>query len=433
MKKFLICLLLLTMQCPVLAKTALEYQFKETDKNTEYNTVNIYKRNYQKVNLKSAAFNKSKNIYDPGEIVLSTYKEVKQADFDEKLKKDNAIYDKISNQFYKKSKSGTSGSYSDKVGVDYYKVYRICERLIRANNLDYGTWRVAIRKTPDFNAATYDGNYIIVNTGLYDVLSENDDALAYVLAHEMAHAIFGHLKRSKELAFDFNQYKTYTNRLTGSSKSYAILVLERKYRKLCAESRRMELMADTESLTLLTKAGFSPEKAMEALNFMDTLGGVQTIYSDHPLTAERIATFKENVLVSDPNWVNIGRENIYNSEVLKVKKSSDRVSVIISKSTKNKPFYEVEPREHRILRIAYMKYLQGNMEDAVKYFKMLADVKESYIPYLYMSYANDYLAAQKPRLHKRAVKDAIKAYKLNPSNKAVAERVKELNIPQEKL
>lgn len=65
--------------------------------------------------------------------------------------------------------------------------------------MDYVNWRVAIRKSEDINAATYSGNYIIINTALYDSVYTNDDALAFVIAHEMSHQILGHTQRQAEL------------------------------------------------------------------------------------------------------------------------------------------------------------------------------------------------------------------------------------------
>lgn len=419
MKKIIIVLVILLSASNVFAKSSyLDKQLKDVPNNTIYNSAQKYKRNYQ--NIKELNVKKIPNLKDPKLIELSKYTPIDDKDYKAKIEKDNAVYKKLQPKI-KNSKD-----------VDYFNVYKISEKLIRANNLDYVNWRIAIRKTPDkVNAASLNGNFVYINTALYDSLNDSEDALAFVLAHEMAHQILGHNQRSAEMAMNLaaakESAKMATTKFDRQMNSAIVSMAELN---AMSKSRMMEYMADAEAFILLYKAGYSPEKAMEALNLIDALPNVKSAYSTHPYTPERIASAKENILVMDPNWVYVGRENIYKSDVLTAKKSADRVSFVISKSKKEKPFYEPETYGKRLKRIAYMSYLNGNMESAAKYFFELGELTNDYVPYLYTSYANEYIykKTMKRKFLRRAFKSAVKANELKPEDENVLQQISELKL-----
>ena len=157
-----------------------------SQRNVEYNSVQIHKRDYES-NTKSK---KESNIelIDPKLIKLTQYNPISNKDYEKKISKDN--------EKYKKYKDELSKSSNTSAGIDFYNIYRISERLIRANNLEYVNWRIAIRKSDEINAYSSDANYIKIYTSLYDSLYDNEDALAFVIAHEMSHL----LERFTELA-----------------------------------------------------------------------------------------------------------------------------------------------------------------------------------------------------------------------------------------
>lgn len=403
------------------AKSFIDEQLEEVDNNLKYNTVNVHERNYQLEKL-NFSINSPKDLKDPKIINFINYDNISDDDYEKKLAQDEAYYkSEIEPMFKKKTERQ-----DQVIGVDYYKVYRVAERLIRANNLDYINWRIAVRKTPSFNASTSEGNYIEINTGLYDTLYQNEDAFAYVVAHEMAHQILGHRRRMQDLALELKNLKSNYQK----DSSYRII----RTKNIFKELRKMEYMADTEGLILLIKAGYSPYKALEAINFMVATDSTkeQVFFNNrtHPHSIDRFNSFKENIEVADPNWVLAGRANIYNSDILGCKKSTDRVSFVINKSTKLKNFYHVETLEERITRIAYVYYLKGDMENAIKYFDNLIDKnKETYIPHLYKSYANEFMykTNKKDKFLKRAIKDVEKAAELAPNNQHVQKQITELS------
>ena len=405
MKKSFILLLTLSLSLPAHAwfwdSTFLDNQINDVHNNTRYKSIKIYKSNY--TNNIDISIKPIEGLKDPGLITLPSYnKKISDKDFNAKLAADEKIY-----------KSKVQSKLASKSHVEYYTVYRIAEKLIRANNLDYANWRISIRKTPDkVNAATMDGNFIYINTALYDSLSNNNDALAFVLAHEMSHQILGHQRRTAVAYAAFNQT---------DGNAYAYSKLERNL-------RMMEYMADAEAIILLIKAGYSPTSAMEALTLISSLSG-SAISGTHPSGEDRIASAKDNFAMVNPDWVFEGRENLYNSSVLIPKKSSDRVSFIIPRAKKEKNFYIPEDTAQRLTRFAYISYKKGNMVLAAKYFKKLGKLTNNYVPYLYNSYADEslYNLTREKKYYKRAQKAIKKAYKLNPADMNVTKQMADLN------
>jgi Zn-dependent protease with chaperone function len=88
--------------------------------------------------------------------------------------------------------------------------------------------------TAGFSAVTKRGPWVYVARGLVDALS--DDAVAFVLAHEMGHHDLRHLSPALIMA------------------------------GLMGEHQRMEYHADRYGMQLAQKAGFDPKGALEALD-----------------------------------------------------------------------------------------------------------------------------------------------------------------------
>lgn len=409
-KFLLVLLVVLFSQTGVFARSYIDKQLKETQRTIHYNTVDKFKQNYDEHPELDMQVD---GIKDPGLIKLSSYTVISQKDYDSKLKKDEEVYRKTIRPILKKKMNSIN---IEPAAVDFYKVYRVSERLIRANGLDYVNWRVAVRKSMDFNASSFEGSYIIINTGLYDALYTSEDALAFVIAHEMGHLILGHTQQIAELNYQLARLKVLSN-----SNEYSDFAIDLSKRRIFAKKRFLEYMADAEAINLLVRAGYSPYKAREALNFMDALGTNSVVYADstHPKIQDRIASYNENLAVIDPDWVYVGRENIYKSDVLNCKKSSDRVSIILNKSDEPKTFYSVETAQDKLKRIAYRNYVNGNFANAIKYFKKLSKISDDFIAPLYMSCANEMLFKQTVE-HKylkearKAIEKAQKNYGTNP-------------------
>ena len=244
----------------------------------------------------------------------------------------------------------------------------------------------------------------------------------------MAHHILGHSQRQMELAYRLSRLSIKGGAGYELADSVGELAAFAQKKRLLAESRKMEYMADIEGAILLTRAGFDMNKAMDALNFFNALPNVKTLNDTHPIPKRRIESMNENRQTFIDEWVNEGKNNIMNSNVLSCKKSSDRVSIIINKDPNVKKYYEPETLETKLTRIAYVNYKNGNFKNAIKYFEKLNDITENYVNYLYISYANEYLfnETQNDKYLKDALENAKKANSLNTEDKHSAEQIENI-------
>ncbi|MGB7057285.1 MAG: M48 family metalloprotease, partial [Geitlerinemataceae cyanobacterium] len=76
---------------------------------------------------------------------------------------------------------------------NYYIMYRIVERMARANNLDDRPWRVSISPEDDINAFATQANLIHFYEGMIHQVAGDVSALACVVGHEMAHHQLQHI------------------------------------------------------------------------------------------------------------------------------------------------------------------------------------------------------------------------------------------------
>ena len=429
MKNIFVLLLALSIQTCAFASTHhLDRQLKEMKKNKQHNSVQKLTKEYKNTTTQQIPKTENIEIKDPELIKLKEYKKISDKNYKTKLSKDEAIYKKTIIPILSKQSNTIN---INPEPVDFYKIYRVSEKLIRANKLDYANWRIAVRKTPeDFNASASSTNLIIIHTALYDTIYNNEDVLAFVIAHEMSHHLLGHTERIIELNRKLNKLSNLHQNTDNPYIQLADKVHKMGYiTKVANESKMMEYMADAEAMNLLIRAGYSPEKALKFFDIADTIStDKRVVWSTHPTPADRTASAKENIAFANPNWINEGILNIYNSSVIPCKKSSDRVSIILEKSNTKTEFYETEELEDKLLRLAYISYKNGNMETASKYFNKLTDISDNFAYYLYDSYANEYLykTTNENKYLKRANKAIETAQSISPDNEHVKKQINDL-------
>lgn len=427
MKKIVISLLvgIFSVNCAV-ARDYAALQIKEMKHAQKYNTTKKYFYNQDKIlnNFNYYTSKPSQNTYikDPKIFKLADYQEVDEAKYQAKLKADDKIY----NQYKKSMFTGTIFNYNAKAnGEDYYKIYRIAERIIRANKLDYINWRIGIYKDSDnINAYSHGPNYIAISTSLYDSFNNNDDALAIVIGHEIAHTVLGHSQRKEDI---YRSLLKLQNLYRAGDLVKTIYNIREQ--QLLIDGKNMEYAADVEGAKLAVKAGYSLDKSADMLSFFNTDVTIPGYKSDHPVGHKRIENFYENrkYFIED-QWAEIGKYNILNSEVMPVKLSSDRKSLTIGKTreTQSKDnYYSTETMEDVYLRFAYKSYLCGEFKKATKYFKQYFELDSSNaIAYLYASYNSE--AIYKILNRTSALEDAknyiTSAYNIDKSNEYIKEQ-----------
>ena len=370
-------------------------------------------------------------------ILIQKTKPVSYSKYKQKIQSD-----KINYQKYKKQ-----------LREEHYDLAVILDKLLRANKLQYQNWRIGLDiKTEDINAYAGSANLIIVNSSLYDSLYQDKDALAFIVAHELSHLILGHIQISCEnnikilnlkeqvlkaqyeaemqnnLGAINNAVGNYDSAIGNSVSSLAytlsVATMNSTINRIYAQERQLELMADSEAIVLMSKAGYNPEKSKEVLELLSNLPNVYTNRSTHPDAITREKNINEALFLNDIEELkNQGRKEICKSNVLTIKKSSDKKTVILSKASNHKKYkYVPVTKDEKLIKKAYSYYLDDNYEMAKEFFgKAYLENKENFIPALYLSYINEYefKQNQQKKSLKKARRWAKKAYKINPENKFV--------------
>jgi len=159
---------------------------------------------------------------------------------------------------------------------------------------DFDKWEVVVFESNNVNAFALPGGKIGVYTGLLKV-AKNQDQLATVIGHEIAHVIAEHgnerLSRSQitniglelsNLAMQGNEYQSIT---------MAGLGLGVKYGVMMPYGRAQESESDIMGLRLMAEAGFDPKQSVALWeNMAKASGGNQPaeLLSTHPSHSTRI-------------------------------------------------------------------------------------------------------------------------------------------------
>ncbi len=226
---------------------------------------------------------------------------------------------------------------------DLYVVYRIVDRLARANNLDRTPWRIAVIQEYNVNAFATDQNLIAVYSGLLDQIEGDASAIACVVGHEMTHHTQRHIamgeaekkalveKYTQEAELEVKQEAQSTvQEATGASFGGALLqglggmfggigssvgnlaggtlntvsqqrvedgkkrmaeIVKQKQEELEKKNgendRHQELEADQIGYQYMAKAGFDPQGCLRMMEVLGRMPGSE-MDTTHPATRKRL-------------------------------------------------------------------------------------------------------------------------------------------------
>ncbi|MDR2701231.1 MAG: M48 family metalloprotease [Spirochaetaceae bacterium] len=206
---------------------------------------------------------------------------------------------------------------------------KICNTLvINSPNPDiYKGYHVAILDTMEINAFATPGGHIFVTRGLIACAS-NEDALASVIAHEIAHIQLRHALTSIRNARYVNAAVSGAlagigEGVGGNAKELASVMSDSVNEVITTLvvngfSKAQELEADATALSLLAGAGYQPSGIVEMLQSLkQKQQGSQGFGKTHPSPDERIANVNRNMgkyTVADTRVFRVSR---YNSAVPK--------------------------------------------------------------------------------------------------------------------
>lgn len=172
---------------------------------------------------------------------------------------------------------------------------RLVSSLPSGREADY-PFEFHVVESPEVNAFALPGGFIYVFRGLLQ-LSPSDDALAFVLAHEIAHVTERHA--AKQFEKNLLLAAAITGILSGTGAPRGVNGAASLVQEVTSLSftRNDEREADEEGMALLAAAGYDARAAITAMELVKRAGGdgrsVPALLRSHPLPDSRIKKLRE--------------------------------------------------------------------------------------------------------------------------------------------
>ena len=145
------------------------------------------------------------------------------------------------------------------------------------------------------NALAFPGGFIFLSEKLFDLCAEDTDAIAFVLAHEIAHCIHGDAnKRFLTKAAITGLLRMQTRGTSPPLRQLLAHLVQQGY------SREQELRADRFAVALTQAAGFDPEGGCRLFsnlrkNTTSTDSAFGEYFSSHPALSDRIDRIRRQI------------------------------------------------------------------------------------------------------------------------------------------
>jgi predicted Zn-dependent protease len=182
------------------------------------------------------------------------------------------------------------------------RVARVAPRVIQASGNNPSQWEVQVFDSKDLNAFALPGGRIGFYTGILDLM-ENDDQIATVMGHEVAHVNFNHSgERYSQSTLAQTGLTVAQVAVSGSEHRDTILGVlgaGAVIGVILPFSRRHELEADKHGLRYMHRAGYNMDQAVRFWEQMTArkggAGGPPEILSTHPSDATRMAQLQREI------------------------------------------------------------------------------------------------------------------------------------------
>jgi beta-barrel assembly-enhancing protease len=165
----------------------------------------------------------------------------------------------------------------------------------------FNGYHALILDSTEFNAFSSPGGHIFITKGLLE-LTDSEDTLAAVIAHELAHIMLKHsinlinnMRFNDEMSAIADRASVFAGR--GSAAAQRLMVFRDSVSSMMdtllknGYSQEQELEADQEAIILLAASGYNPMSIMDVLKLMQSIENSRRsgFNTTHPSARERIA------------------------------------------------------------------------------------------------------------------------------------------------
>ena len=261
---------------------------------------------------------------------------------------------------------------------DIYLLYRIVERIARANGIDERPWRIGTVSAYDINAFATQVNLVAVYDGLLDQLAGDSSAIACIVGHEMGHndkrhIALGQAQKEQLIAKARAEAEAEVNREISDAKTDStatgvlggllgslggipglgggilrnesqnrlnraeqrIQEIARKKQaelesNLAATGQRQEFEADEAGYLFATRAGFEPQGCFRAMAVLARTPGAESD-TTHPAVPKRIEALQRLMQKYPPaSLATEGKAKLTRTQPLTYDRSKDGSSLRVN-------------------------------------------------------------------------------------------------------
>ncbi|MBE9211545.1 M48 family metalloprotease [Plectonema cf. radiosum LEGE 06105] len=260
---------------------------------------------------------------------------------------------------------------------DFYALYRIVDRIARANEYDTHPWQIVKVAKYDSQAFSQNVNLIPISHGVLEKLGGDASALACIISHEMAHHQQGHqvvrnvekieliaqIREDAEKQVLGGERKmspvsavgdfvvrrvvggaigtvvggvlnNRSNRRFRQAQQRINTIVEKKTAELekniQKQSREDEFVADKFAYLASVKAGFEREGCLRAMLVLNRIPGIE-FEQNYPTIEERIAAIKAIMTeLETESLVESGQEKLFKTQPLTYNLSPNQTSLRVN-------------------------------------------------------------------------------------------------------
>ncbi len=193
-------------------------------------------------------------------------------------------------------------------------------------------WEVSLIASKQLNAFCMPGGKIAFYTGIIDTLQLNDDEIAQIMGHEIAHAVLEH---GRERAAKGTAAQVATVGATVLSSIFGFgdlggqVVSGVSQYKMLSFGRKDELEADMVGMDIAARAGFDPRAGAALWKKMSAVskGAPPEFMSTHPSHKTRIKDIEEHLPETLPLYGRASKRDVYNLPPYETNWQGKRVAI----------------------------------------------------------------------------------------------------------